>query len=238
MKLKSLFLVLLYCLSIYPQSDPFTQANHLFASKNYVQASQVYRSITNPSFAVLYNAAVCSLYQHEYGYALLFIKQAEKKASYQELGQLYHVEKYIKQMNDVHYVETWFDQLAIFCKKCILSISILLLQFMIIILLCIVIFCSYKRWFGMYKKMGMVALSLFFLCMMIWLYACHIIHERTGIVVKEAIVVYAGPDDTFYEKNKLHVSDVVTILDQHKRFYKIKVKKNIGWIFCNDIELI
>ncbi len=238
MKRKSVFLVLLYCLSTYPQSDSFTQANHLFASQNYVQASQMYRTIENPSFAVLYNAAVCSLYQHEYGHALLFIKQAEKKAGYQELSQLYHLEKYIKQMNNAHYVETWFDQLAIFCKKCILSISILLLQLMIIILLCIVIFCSYKRWFGMYKKMGIVALSLFFLCMMIWWHSYHIIHERAGIVVKDTIVVYAGPDETFYEKNKLHASDVVTILDQHTKFYKIKVKKNIGWIFCNDIELI
>ena len=48
-----------------------------------------------------------------------------------------------------------------------------------------------------------------------------------GIVIKDEITVFAGPDTSFYKKSQLHESDEVIVCNKQQGFYQIKTKHAI-----------
>ena len=216
----------------------FMQGNQLFASKNYVQACQAYQKIENKGFAVLYNIALTYLNQGKRAQAILYSKRAEKQANFTELTQLYDFLDYIHHQNNPDYSPSWYEQLAIFMKKCILSISMLLIQVLLLIAILVVMLCWYRRWYQINSK-ALLWIGLFYIVLVsIWWYKTNIMQQRVGVVTKNVISVFAGPDESFYKKSELHEADELIIMSSRQGYYHIKAQQTIGWISDNDIELV
>lgn len=233
-------LYLLQSTSIFSVSDEdlFMQGNQYFMQENYVQACDVYQSIENKGFAVLYNLELSFFNQGRYAQAFLYGKRAEMQASFQELTKLYDLSDCINRQINPDYAPSWYEQLAIFMKKCILSISMLLIQILLLITIILLMLCWYRRWYQVYVKflICMIFCCIIFFC--IWWYKTSMMEQKIGIVTKDLISVFAGPDESFYKKSELHESDEVIIISLQHGYYQIRTKQMIGWIHDNDIELV
>jgi hypothetical protein len=242
--------VLIFFTFLSAQQDDFFKGNHLFEQGQYAQACHAYKSIENPGFAVLYNTALSYLYQGNQAQALLAIKRAEQQANFHQLTILYELVDWMELQNDPDYVVTLPGQLAIFLKKCILSISMLFLLLLILILLVGIIVVWYRRW---YYRHALSMASLVIVFMMVGelaIYKLSLVEDKIGIVTKDAIFLYAGPDRSFYKKAQLHSCDEVIIgdrqqgyfqvvvLDRRQKHYQASIGKRIGWVSDDDIELV
>jgi tetratricopeptide (TPR) repeat protein len=216
----------------------FARGNHFFSTGRYTQACDAYQKIENKGFAVLYNLGLSYLNQGKLSHAILYSKRAEKQASFKELTQLYEFFDCMHRQVDPDYVPGWYEQLAIFLKKCILSISMLLIQLILFIALILLIICWYKRWYPMNLKALICGVLFYILLISIWCYKTNMMQQRVGIVTKNLIYVFAGPDESFYKKAELHEADEVDIVNSQQGYYQVKAKQTIGWIHDNDIELV
>lgn len=218
--------------------DNFTRGNLFFTTGHYVQACDAYKNIENKGFAVLYNMGLSYLNQGNRAQAILYGKRAEKQANFKELTQLYELFDCMHRQIDSDYAPTSYEQLAIFLKKCILSISMLLIQLLLFIAIILLILCWYRRWYFVHIKaflwMIFFGMMLFFL----WWHKTNIIQRQVGIVTKNVSSVFAGPDASFYQKSELHESDEVIILSKQQGYYQVKLQQTVGWIHDNDIELV
>ena len=232
------------------QQDQFLKANHLFEQGQYAQACKAYQGIESQGFSVLYNTALSYLHQGNQAQALLAIKRAEQQANFHQLTILYELLDWIELQNDPDYVVNLPGQLAIFLKKCILSISMEFLLLLILILLVGIIVVWYRRWYYTHA-LSMVCLVILFMTVSeLVIYKLSIVEYRMGIVTKDAIFLYAGPDKSFYKKAQLHSCDEVIIGDRQKKYYQVVVfdrrqkhyqvsmGKLIGWVSDDDIELV
>ena len=218
--------------------EKFVQGNQLFMQGSYVQACDIYKSIENKGFVVLYNIAISYVYQGNLAQVIMYAKRAKKQANFQQLTKLYELFDAINRQANPDYEPSWYDQFTIFLKKCILSISMLLVQILLFILLVVLMIYWYRR---RYKTNVKSFLWIAFFCMIflsLWWYKTSMMQEKIGVVTKNLISVFAGPDESFYKKSELHESDEVIILSSQQGYYQIRAKKVIGWIHDNDIELV
>jgi len=216
----------------------FVQANQLFEQQQYVQASDIYQMLDCKGFFVFYNMGLAYLHQNKISQALVCFKRAEKQANFRQLTQLYELFAWMEKQKNSEYALGWFDQLAIFSKKCILSISMLCVQVLLFILILLFMICWYKRWYRLHIKqllwMTVVGIVLF----IIWYYKCSMFEQQTGIIVKNIVTVFAGPDISFYKKAEFHESDEVVVINKQQGYYQVRTKEIIGWISDKDVELV
>ncbi len=237
--LSFLLFVLLQSSFIIPAQDAenFAKGNHFFTTGRYELACDAYQKIENKGFTAQYNLGLCYLHQDKLGQAILACKRAEKHANFKELTQLYELFNCINRQIDPDYVPTWYDQLAIFVKKCILSISMLLLQMLLLFTIIACMICWYRRWLKVNKQfLSMAFFSI--LLLSAWWYKTDMLEQQIGIVTKKLIPVFAGPDESFYKKSELHESDLVIIIGSQPGYYQVQVQQVVGWIHNHDIELV
>jgi tetratricopeptide (TPR) repeat protein len=218
-------------------AENFVKGNHFFTTGRYELACDAYQKIENKGFAAQYNLGLSYLHQDKRGQAILACKRAEKHANFKELTQLYELFDCMHRQIDPDYVPTWYDLLAIFVKKCILSISMLLLQIVLLFTIVVLMICWYRRWLKINKRFLCMA---FFSILLLTAsrYKTDMLEQQIGIVTKNLIPVFAGPDDSFYKKAELHESDAVTIIGSQSRYYQVQVQQVVGWIHDYDIELV
>ncbi len=216
----------------------FEHGNQLFLQGNYARACYAYKTIENKGFSVLYNLGLSYLHQNNRPQAVLYGKRAEKQASFRQLTQLYELFDCMNRQVDPNYALGWYEQLAIFLKKCILSISILLLQICLSLVIILLIICWYRRWYKIYKRLFLFIISFCVLLFSVWWYKNNMMQQQVGIVTKDLIYVFAGPDESFYKKSELHESDAVIIIRKQQKYYQVQAKQVVGWIHDKDIELV
>ncbi|MDP3788384.1 MAG: hypothetical protein Q8Q60_03675 [Candidatus Chromulinivorax sp.] len=219
-------------------NENFIRGNHFFAAGQYAQACDAYQKIEHKNFAVWYNLELSYVHQGQQAQAIICSKRAEKQASFKQLTKLYELSDYMNRQVDPDYAPGWYEQLAIFLKKCILSISMLLLQLLILLAIMFLILCWYRRWYPTNRKLLVCLILLYGALLCVWLYKTDMMEQRIGIVTKKVVHIFAGPDASFYKKAELHETDEVTIIALQKGYYQVKAKQAIGWIHDNDIELV
>ena len=225
---------------IFPLSneDMFLKGNQLFAQGNYVQACDAYQAIDNKGFVVFYNLGLSYLNQGKRSQAILSGKRAEKQASFCQLTQLYDFFDCMNRQVNPDYSPGWYEQLAIFMKKCILSISMLLVQLSLLGAIILLMLCWYRRWYQINVKAFMFIIFCYTMLLTVYWYKTDMMQQQVGIVTKNLIGVFAGPDELFYKKCELHESDELIILSQQQGYYQVRAKQMVGWIHNNDIELV
>jgi hypothetical protein len=233
-----LIVCLLSSFCLFGEQDYFLKGNHLFEQGQYAQACQAYAGIKNPGFSVLYNTALSYLHQNNIAQTTLYIQRAEKQATFQELSQLYELTQWMQQQKNPEYSPSLFDLLAIFLKKCILSISMLFLQIIILMMLVLLMVLWYRRWYCVYKKTIGCLMAIFFITIFMYWYKNYVQERHIGIVTKETISLHVGPDISFYEKSQLHAPDQVKIIGKQQAYYQVATQDQIGWVCDKDIELV
>ncbi len=228
-------------LSFFAEDDrqTFVQANYLFEQEQYAQACDLYQSIDNKGFNILYNMSLAYLYQGDKAHAKLYGRRAEKQANFKQLTMLYELFHFIDaDDSDENSSLSWYEQLALFLKKCILTISTFLVQVILLIVLTTLILFWYRSWYQIYKNLLLLLLifSIFFGA--IWCFKNSFMHQKIGIVTKNIIGVFAGPDESFYRKKELFVGDELIITKTEKKYYLIESKNVVGWIHEKDVEVV
>lgn len=218
--------------------DLFESGNQFFMQEEFEQACQDYQAIEDKGFAVLYNLSLSYLKQNNRAQAILYGKRAELQANFYELTQLYELFDYIHKQNDPDYVPSWYEQIVIFLKKCILSISMLLLQVLLFVALILLMVGWYMEFYRSSKKVYLYSIFFFMFVMSAWWYKTNMMQQQVGIVIKKVISVYAGPDESFHKKSELHESDEVIIVSSQHGYSQVKAKQMIGWIYDKDVELV
>lgn len=242
MNIKIFYILFLFhnILSAVPVNDRniFDQANYLFEEEKYEQACQLYQSIENKGFIVLYNMSLSYVHAGDHAHALLYAKRAEKLANFTQLTLLYEYFMAMKKNVDPDYQPYFTELVAIFVKKCILSIHILLLQLLLLIFFIICIVCWHNRHDKIYKNILLYMVFFIIIFGSLWLYKNNYMHRSVGIIMQDNVAMFAGPDTSFYEKTILHKADEIVILDTDKKYYKVQAKNIIGWILNTSIELV
>jgi len=225
---------------VYATTDQsyFDEGNLLFKSGKYQEAFVVYTSIKNKGFSVLYNMGLASFLQEKKGTALLYWKCAQKKAGWNELTLLHDTLNFIKKNDELDYKEDWYERLAIFMEKYILTISVLFLQILLLFIILMLTFIWFKRYYLIYKMISLCFVVGWVFIGLTWLYKENNLQKIEGVITKKSVVVLSGPDDSFYGKSKLIESDIVVVLEQKGSYYQVKSKTMIGWINKNEIELV
>lgn len=233
-----LFVCQSMCTILAQGEEDFVRGNTFFTTGHYVQACDAYKKIENKGFAVLYNMGLAYLNIGNRAQAIVYGKRAEKQANFKQLTQLYELFDCMHRQIDADYAPTFYEQLAIFLKKCILSISMLLIQLLLLISIIALILCWYRRWYLVHTKVFLWMIfcgGIIFSC---WWHKTNIMQRQIGIVIKKVSAVFAGPDASFYKKSELHESDEVIIVSKQQGYYQVKLQQTVGWIDGNDIELV
>jgi len=219
------------------QQKLFVRGNELFEQAHYQDAFNVYERIIDKGFIVFYNMGLCCLRQGKKAETILCMKRAEKQAStYKEFTLVENVLHFDENKEVIGM--SWYQQITVFLKKCILIIPILLMQLIVLWSLIFLIVLWYCRWYKKYPKKSVLFLILWCMFYYIVSYKINFMQQKYGVVMEASIPVYAGPDESFYKKSDLNQSDLVAIIDQHNEYYKITLDKNIGWIDRKAIELV
>lgn len=231
------------CIQLYivgqHDQEVIQQAYHLFSQGHYMQASALYDSIQRPGFAVLYNLSICCLHQNKLGQAMVYALRAEKQANYTQLTYLQEIFDYILKIKNPDYQVGWYEQIAVFYKKCILSIPIIILQLLLLLLLIIFILSWYRSWYKQYFKAYYFMFFVVLITFGLWYYRMHLFQEQVGIVLKDSTSLLAGPDESFYKKTELGQADRLILCGvQQKEYYQVKTKHVTGWIHKDDIECV
>lgn len=219
------------------QKTSVLQAQELFLQEHYQDAFNVYQRIEEKNFVVFYNMGLCCLRQNKKVEAFLFFKRAEKKAeSYKELTLIQDVIDFNN--GKEHHNTSWYDQFAIFCKKSILSIPILLFQLFILIGLIFLIVCWYKNWYRRYQRWSILCLIAWLILYGIWSYRIDFVQREHAVVMEDVVPVFAGPDSSFHKICNLHQQNLVTIISKYDTYFKIKLDHIVGWVDSQHIELV
>lgn len=242
MILKKLFVMVLMLYGIQTQcvqddTTLFLRAKELCSQELYQDAFNVFQRIENKGFAVFYNMGLCSLRQNKKVEALLAFKRAEKKAqSYKEYTLIQDIIDFVYGKEKEN--RSWYDQIAVFCKKSILSTSILLFQILILFGLIFLMICWYKRWYKKHKVSSGIVLLFWLVMYGMYFYKVDEITKQQAVVIQEVASIYSGPDSSFHKKFDLEQSQLVDIIGELHGFLKIKVDNHIGWIESQSVELV
>lgn len=241
----SKYLLILIFLSALPlmsedknQQELFEKANRYFKEKKYKKACNLYNAIDNKGFIVLYNMSLTYLYLQKYGQAMVCIKRAEKYANFTQLDMLFDLTCYIKKQADFDYVISWYEQISLLGKKCIVSIPAVALQIFLLLLLLFFIVVWYCSWYQIYKKMVLWTIFSFIIFAVLYCYQNYYMHRTIGFILQDTVNVLAGPDISFYTKAHLCKAEAVFVLEKQKNYYHIKTKDKNGWISDDSIELV
>ena len=166
------------------------------------------------------------------------MKREEKQANFQQLTQLYELFDYMQRQIDPDFSPSRYEQLAIFVKKCILSISMLLVQFLVLVVLFLLMLYWYRRWYQTKARTFLFIIFCYTLLLLIYWYKANMVQQQVGIVPINLISLFAGPDELFYKKCDLHESDELIIIGKQQEYYQVRAKQMVGWIHKNDIELV
>ena len=217
--------------------EAFLLGNKLVQEKKYSQALQTYGQVNNKGFATLYNMGICSLHEKKDAQATLFFLRAEQKGSWKELTILYNLLHALKKTDNGYQFTLWRDRFALFFKKCILTVSMLLLQFLFLIILILATIYLYRKWYLLYKAMGIGIMFILLISYLMWHTKAVVMQQEQGVTIEKTVLL-AGPDTSFYKKADLDENKLVIVLQEKDDFLQIKCDKLIGWININTVGLV
>jgi len=234
-----LYVIFLYSLSLCSSDfdHNFQRGNVLYQDGQYTKAINKYKLIEDKGFAVFYNMALAYAHREMYVQALIHCKRAEKHATFQELTAIDDLISWIYNECDIPYKQSWYDQVAVFCRKCILSTPILLLQIILLLFLVCIFGCWYKKWLYDYRLFILIWVLLLLIKSSL-VYKANFLEREFGIVKKEVIPVLSGPENSFYKKNELRAFDEVIIVEKQNEYCRVRCHGFVGWVDQSDIEVV
>jgi tetratricopeptide (TPR) repeat protein len=217
----------------------FQQAQNKFAQEKWEESLSMYEKIQNKNSLVWQNIAICLHHQQQYPQALVALKRAFAGASVAQLNQLQNLEIKIDGALQIPSPSTFY----FVARKILYGIPLLVLQIIFLLLLVQLFLMMLRRhrWYDCtyqekkYIKRIIIAL---FLCMGLWYLKTLFFANDIAIVIKPEVIVYAGPDTSFHNFEKLHPGTEVKIIEKQNNMYHIKIQKITGWVSTDVLEPI
>jgi len=235
-----LFFSVLQSLNLWSDDQQlFLQAHENFVKGNWAGALRNYRAINHKNSVVWQNIGSCYFNQQQYAQALLYWKRAYQGCSILQVGPLCTLEqKALKKLN--LNVPSKFHYL---CKRMLLMIPLTLLQIIFVIMLLTILWILVRCWRWQEivvcdrRWLRWLLLSCF-VCGSLW-YGQHLfLQKNQAIVVKQDVLVYAGPERTFHVVKTLLPGNTVHVLQQKQGMYNITKHSVTGWVMQDTIEFI
>jgi hypothetical protein len=215
------------------------QARDLFMQGDWSGALQLYRLVEHKNSAVFQNIGNCYFNEGQYGQALVFWKRASVDAGYQQLTTIFDEEQKAYQKLGIVAPLPW----VIFFMKIILMIPLILIEIIFLFLLCNILLLLRRYW--QWQKLEKREKNLFFLiffgcmtCVTIWYARTIILKKDQAIVVKQNVLVYAGPERTFHVVEKIQEGQLVHIIQSQYGMYQISSGSLSGWVTQDTLESI
>ena len=218
--------------------NPVQQAERYFHEKKYEQALQVYTKIELKDAAIWYNIGLMHVHLENYVQAEIAFARAEKYGKWQIWKKIDALKTYLAQEKDPDFVPKWSDQLAIFSKRCILSISMIVWQLLVLMLLLGIFMMRWYQKLNTYKNYCIVSV-VGFLVFGMMLYKKEQLKIHQGVVVQNIADVYAGPDSSFYIKDRLEQGSLLTWTQESMHgYYPVRYHNKFGWVHKKNIEIV
>ncbi|MCX5924199.1 MAG: hypothetical protein NTZ68_02140 [Candidatus Dependentiae bacterium] len=233
--------------AVFAQKDNqslFSQANNHFMHGQFTLARESYEKIEDKSSAVWQNIGNCFFNEKKYANALVCWQRAQLNASWKQLGQLFSSE--VLALKALRLQPNFWWQYEI--KRMVMVIPKLAWHILLFLLLAYILLISSRYWYisslvSHSHKATWFALFGIMICCMIWYGQARIFKKGRAVVVKEKVVVHAGPEKTFHIKNKLPMGSQVCVIGREQGMdnvvYKTELgKTECGWIVPDFIEIV
>lgn len=217
----------------------FQKAQNKFVQKEWQEALSIYQRIENKNSLVWQNIATCLFHQQQYPQALVATKRAFFGASFAQLHDLESLEKKIDEQLHIQASSDFYFLL----KKILHGIPLLVLQIIFLVILIQIFLMLLRRWrwhdFTCQEKRLLKKLMIGLLvCMTLWYVKTLFFLNDKAIVIKSDAMVYAGPDESFHDFEKLQPGIEVKIMKKQKNMYHIQTQTFSGWVNADVLEPI
>jgi tetratricopeptide (TPR) repeat protein len=217
----------------------FQQAQNEFAQEKWEESLSIYQKIENKNSLVWQNIATCLFHLEQYPQALVAAQRAFFGVSF---AQFYHLENLEKKINTQLHLEQKSDFYFV-ARKILYYIPLLLLQIIFLVILIQIFLMFLRRWkwddFTRQEKRFLKKLIIILLvCMALWYAKTLFFLNDKAIVIKSNAMVYAGPDESFHDFEKLQPGIEVKIIKKQKNMYHIQTQTFSGWVNADILEPI
>lgn len=217
----------------------FQQAQHRFAQEKWEKALLMYQDIKNKNSIVWQNIATCLFNIQQYPQALVAVKRAFFEVSFKQFHALEDLEKKI----DIKLHIQPSSEFYFLLRKILYAIPLLVLQiiFLVILIQIFLMLLRRSRWHDFthqekrFLKKLMIVLTI---CTGLWYSKTLFFLNDKAIVIKSDARVYAGPDESFHDFEKLQQGIDVKIIKKQKNMYHIQTKTFSGWVKADVLEPI
>ncbi|MFA5998801.1 MAG: tetratricopeptide repeat protein [Candidatus Babeliales bacterium] len=239
----------IFCLyyAVFAQKDNqslFSQANNHFMHGQFTLARENYEKIEDKNPAVWQNIGNCFFNEKKYANALVCWKRAQFGASWKQLGQIFSSEILALKALRLPLDPWWKYEI----KRIIMITPILAWQIILFVLLCYLFIVSSRYWYissfvsRKHKETGFVLFGIL-ICCAIWYGQTRIFKKGRAIVVKEKVMVHAGPEKTFHSKYQLPIGSQLCVIGREQGMDNVVYKTELGktergWIVPDFIEIV
>lgn len=217
----------------------FQQAQHTFAQEKWEESLSNYERIQNKNSFVWQNIAICLFHQQRYPQALVAVKRALIGASFKQLNLLEDLEKKIDAELHLQPVSDFYFVL----RKILHYIPLFMVQIIFLLILIQIFLMLLRRWrwhdFTCQEKRSLKKLMIILsMCMAVWYVKTLFFLNDKAIVIKSDAMVYAGPDESFHNFEKLQPGIEVKIIKRQENMYHIQTQTFSGWVNADELEPI
>ncbi len=214
------------------------KAHKLYEQGEVDQALERYDSIEKKGSATWYNMALCHFYKENFVEALVCLKKAERIASWTELPDVYSaLDRLSKPLNlpeDARLSHAIYRMVA----RMLSLMSLYGWQLLFLVAWIALLFLA-GRLSRSRSYISLMTLSMVVIVSAGALYMKHDVCNATyGIVLKDNLVVYAGPDDAFHELATLSKTKQIAVCECQDKWMKIYSDKCTGWVCQDSIAIV
>ena len=233
------FFSLIICCSLFGRNkiEKVLLAHKLYGENQYESALELYNKVENKGSGTWYNMGNCHYKMDDPLNALICWKKAEQYATWKEFKAIHHnIDQAYEKLGIIGITKK--ESFLRHARRYLSTFSLFGWQIIFLILWTLMLFtgasCIQKK-----RYYSMTMLALFVILSATSVFTKYtLINKPSGIVTKENLIVYAGPNDEFHDIGTVIQADHLTICQEEKEWLKIKYNDIQGWVSRNDVAVI
>lgn len=217
----------------------FVHAQEKFVKGDFAGALNDYRSIKYKNSVVWQNIGSCYFNEQQYVQALLYWKRAYQRCQISQVAQLSSLEQRALQKLNLKIP----SRFHFFVKRIVLMVPLIFLQMICMVLLCCILWTLSRCWrwqefVGCDRRWLQWLIFGCFICGITWYAQRSFLQKDQAMVVKQDVLVYAGPERTFHVVETLRPGNVVRVIQKKHGMYNIVKHSLTGWVTQDTVEFI
>lgn len=234
-----LLIILVFFNLIANDKELLLKANQLYKQKDYNNALIMYNKIKQKGSAVLCNVGNCYFHQNDYPQALVYWLRAQKNASFSEYNAIEkNKEILFKKIGKQQEPQSVIGSLQAFLDRIAFFIPLLLLQLLFLLIFCGIALCIWKKSNRNKKTIYHFLWCSLFLVGILLNVEYKKTHTHYGIITRNNISLFAGPQKDFSIVGPLSYANQVAIQEKREGWYKVKYGSQLGWIEAEAIQIL